>query len=127
MNFAKGDGTDMILSRDDFTVNIAGYNKDDIIIDDRGDSIVISFKGSDDSMTMDMSKGMTVHLAFDDHSTLDHSSTSREANKPLMTAVTGSFGIDDSIRFETQTSNLSVEQTTAQFTDIIKTLRAALM
>lgn len=127
VNFAKGDGKDTILSRDDLTINLTGYSKDDVIIDDRGDSMVISFKGSDDSMTLDMSKGMTVHLAFDDESSLDVASTSTNSRKSLATAVTGRVPIlNGQIMFENQTTNLTAAEQGAQLKAQADALKARL-
>ncbi|MGY5800049.1 hypothetical protein [Rhizobium hainanense] len=49
-----------------------------------------------------MSKGITVHLAFDDKSTMDLASTSKQAGKALMIAVSSSFGLTGDIRFEAE-------------------------
>ncbi len=69
--FNKGDGHDRIMSRDDFTVNLSGYGKDDVTVSIEGNDYVVTFKGSDDALTLDISSGAVARLTFEDGSTLD--------------------------------------------------------
>jgi len=71
VNFAKGDGHDKIMSRDDFTVNLTGYSKDDVTVTAEGNDFVVTFKGSDDVLTLDVSSGALAKLTFEDGSALD--------------------------------------------------------
>ncbi len=71
VNFVKGDGQDRIMSRDNFTVNLSGYSKDDVTVTTEGNDFVVTFKGSDDALTLDISSGGVARLAFEDGSTLD--------------------------------------------------------
>lgn len=71
INFGKGDGHDKIVSRDDFTVNLSGYSKDDVTITAEGNDFVVTFKGSEDALTLDISSGAVAKLAFEDGSTVD--------------------------------------------------------
>lgn len=71
VNFAKGDGHDKIMSRDDFTVNLTGYSKDDVTVTVEGNDFVVKFKDTDDALTLDISSGAVARLAFEDGSTLD--------------------------------------------------------
>lgn len=69
--FNKGDGHDRIMSRDDFTVNLSGYSKDDVTVTADGNDFVVTFKGTDDALTLDISSGAVARLTFEDGSTLD--------------------------------------------------------
>ena len=71
VNFGKGDGHDTIMSRDDFTLQISGYNKDDVTVSVDGNNFVVTFKGSEDAVTLDISSGAVAKLAFEDGSTMD--------------------------------------------------------
>jgi len=86
VTFNKGDGQDMITSRDDFTLNVGGYSKDDVTVAAQGDTFVVSFKGSDEALTLDLSSSATARLTFDDGSTLDV--TGAEGRKPLQSLRT---------------------------------------
>ena len=101
VNFAKGDGQDTILSRDSFTLKIGGYSKDQMVVDDRGDTMVISFKGSTDSMTLDMSKGMTVHVDFENGDKADLAASTQNWNKTMLTASANVQGHGGAIWTET--------------------------
>jgi Ca2+-binding RTX toxin-like protein len=71
VNFAKGDGQDAILASEDFTLNIAGYSKDDVTVTAQGEELVVSFNGSEESISLNLSSGATARLAFEDGSSLD--------------------------------------------------------
>lgn len=71
VNFAKGDGHDRIMSHDDFTLNLSGYSKDDVTVSVEGNDFVVTFKGSDDALTLDITSGAVAKLTFEDGSTLD--------------------------------------------------------
>jgi hypothetical protein len=71
VHFDKGDGHDEIMSREDFTVSLRGYSKDDVTVAVEGNDFVVTFKGSDDALTLNISSGATARLAFEDGSTLD--------------------------------------------------------
>ena len=71
VNFAKGDGQDAILASEDFTLNIAGYSKDDVTVAAQGEALIVSFAGSEESISLNLSSGATARLAFEDGSSLD--------------------------------------------------------
>ncbi|CAN1724639.1 Leukotoxin [Hyphomicrobium sp. 1Nfss2.1] len=71
VSFAKGDGQDAILSHDSFTLNISGYSRDAVSVAVENDVFVVSFAGSDEKITLDISNGATAHLTFEDSSSLD--------------------------------------------------------
>jgi hypothetical protein len=75
VTFARGDGQDAILSSDDFTLSIAGYTKDDVSVTAQGEALIVSFAGSDDSITLNLSSGATAQLVFEDGSSLDIAGT----------------------------------------------------
>ncbi len=71
VQFAKGDGHDRIMSRDDFTISLSGHSKDDVTVSVDGNDFVVTFKGTDDALTLHISSGAVAKLTFDDGSTLD--------------------------------------------------------
>ncbi len=71
VTFAKGDGQDAIISRDDFNLSIAGYGKDDVTVTAEGDTYVVAFTGSDERIELNLSSGATAHLTFEDGSSMD--------------------------------------------------------
>ena len=70
VNFTKGDGQDAVLSSDDFTLNIAGYTKEDVTVTAQDKALIVSFAGSEDSLTLHI-PGATGHLVFEDGTSLD--------------------------------------------------------
>lgn len=69
--YAKGDGQDAILADEDFVLNIAGYSKDEVTITAQGEDFVVSFAGSDERISLMLSKGATANLVFEDGSSLE--------------------------------------------------------
>jgi hypothetical protein len=59
------------MSREDFTIDLRGYNKDDVTVSLQGNDFVVTFKDSDDALTLDISSGATARLAFEDGTSLD--------------------------------------------------------
>jgi len=84
VSFAKGDGQDAILSRDDFTLKIGGYTKEDVSVTTRGEDLIVSFAGSEDSITLTLSKGATAQLTFDDGSSLHVTGSDTAKNMPYL-------------------------------------------
>lgn len=90
VNFAKGDGQDIIgigrgglNARDRATINITGYSSGDVTVTRRDESIIVSFNGSDDSMTVKFRWGSCAQLAFEDGSKLDLVPTTYTALKEM--------------------------------------------
>jgi Ca2+-binding RTX toxin-like protein len=74
--FNKGDGQDVIgigatSSHESATINILGYAADDVTVTQGEAGIAITFKESDDQLSLHFADGATAKLAFEDGSTLD--------------------------------------------------------
>lgn len=70
VNFSKGDGHDVVKAHDDVTVAITGYTKDDIVVTRGYSSTMVTFKGSDDSLLLDIDSWAGATLTFADGSSL---------------------------------------------------------
>jgi hypothetical protein len=66
VEFARGDGHDKVFSADDFTLAISGYSKDDITLTKQDGNLVVSFAGSDDTITINLPDGKSVSITFAD-------------------------------------------------------------
>jgi hypothetical protein len=71
VNFGKGDGHDVVKGHDDVTVAITGYTKDDVIVTRGVGNTLVTFKGSDDSLVLDIDSWAAATLTFADGSSLD--------------------------------------------------------
>ncbi|CAA2143865.1 calcium-binding protein [Hyphomicrobium sp. ghe19] len=76
--FNKGDGHDTIgvgrgyaNAKDSATINIKGYSADDVTVNRDADKVTVSFKGSDDAITVQVKYNASAKLAFEDGSTID--------------------------------------------------------
>ena len=71
VNYGKGDGHDVVKGHDDVTVAITGYAKDDVIVTRGAGSTLVTFKGSDDLLVLDIDSWAAATLTFADGSRLD--------------------------------------------------------
>jgi hypothetical protein len=69
--YGRGDGTDVVHSANDVNIAIAGYSRDDVTVVRRGGNAVVSFKGSDESLVLDLDGKASAKLTFADQGTLD--------------------------------------------------------
>ncbi|CAA2138869.1 calcium-binding protein [Hyphomicrobium sp. ghe19] len=76
--FNKGDGQDTIgvgrgyaNAKDSATINIKGYSADDVTVTRDTDKVTVSFKGSDDAITVQVRYNASAKLAFEDGSAID--------------------------------------------------------
>lgn len=81
VTFAKGDGQDAIMSKDDFTLKLSGYSRDDVIVAQRDELMIVSFRSSDDTITLNLAKGANAELVLEDGSSLVIAGT--EADRKL--------------------------------------------
>ena len=70
VNFGKGDGHDVVKAHDDVTVAITGYTRDDVVVTRGYGSTMVTFKGSDDSLLLDIDSWAGAKLTFADGSSL---------------------------------------------------------
>jgi hypothetical protein len=71
VTFGKGDGRDVISSGGDLALAISGYSQSDLTVTRKGNTAVLSFKGSEDSITLDLNDSASATLSFADNSTLN--------------------------------------------------------
>lgn len=76
--FNKGDGQDVIgigrglgNAKDSATIKISGYNAGDVMVSQGTGVMTVSFKGSNDTLTLQFKYNASAKLAFDDGSTMD--------------------------------------------------------
>ncbi|MNL71288.1 hypothetical protein D3C87_1964180 [compost metagenome] len=55
--FAKGDGKDQISSNGALNVRLTGYMPSDVTVTASDNKLVLTFKGSEDKITIDFAKG----------------------------------------------------------------------
>lgn len=66
VEFTRGDGQDRIFSADDFALAISGYSKDDVTLTKLDGNVVVSFAGSDDTITINLPDEKVAALSFSD-------------------------------------------------------------
>ena len=69
--FGRGDGRDEIHVNGRVTLQISGYSASDVTVTRDGDNAVLSFKGSEDSITLKLDAGSSATLKFTDQAALD--------------------------------------------------------
>lgn len=100
--FGRGDGSDTIRSTGDLSVDIGGYRKQDISIETKGNTYVVTFAGTGDTLTLDLTSGVTARLKFSDGSV---DITGADVRKTLSHVITslaayGSIAEADVVYFE---------------------------
>ncbi len=72
VNYAKGDGNDTIIASSDLFLNIDGYSKDDLSIEDHGQGyLTLRFKGSDETIALDIKRNAIVNMSFSDGTSVE--------------------------------------------------------
>lgn len=66
VEFGRGDGQDKVFSADDLKLDVSGYSKGDIALTRQDGNLVLSFAGSDDSITINLPDDKFVRFSFDD-------------------------------------------------------------
>jgi hypothetical protein len=65
VEFARGDGQDKVFAAHDLTLDISGYGKGDVMLTKADGNLVVSFAGSDDSITINLPDDKIVRFTFD--------------------------------------------------------------
>ncbi|WP_320197975.1 calcium-binding protein [Agrobacterium sp. rho-13.3] len=66
VEFARGDGQDRVFAADDFALAISGYSKNDVSVTKQDGNIIISFAGSQDTITVNLPDEKAIQLSFND-------------------------------------------------------------
>lgn len=101
--FGRGDGSDTIRSNHDLTIDVSGYSKEDISVRSEDDRLIVSFAGSTDTLTLDLTANITATLQFSNGSTLDvtQSDTRKTLSHVIMDVkYNGDIGEADVVYFE---------------------------
>ncbi len=100
--FGRGDGSDTVRSTGNLSVDIGGYSKHDISIQTQGQTYVVTFAGTGETLTLDLTSGVTARLTFADGSV---EVTGADVRKTLSHVITdaanyGAIGEADVVYFE---------------------------
>jgi hypothetical protein len=68
VEFARGDGQDKIFAADDFALAISGYSKEDVNVTKQDGNLIVSFAGSNDTITINLPDEKVARLSFQDGS-----------------------------------------------------------
>ena len=72
INFAKGDGSDVVrVDNGSVDFSISGYSQDDVIVTQQYGRTTVNFKGSNDSLVFDHGSNGSARLSFADHASVD--------------------------------------------------------